>query len=337
MAQIIRFHRTGGPEVLQLENLPPATPRNGEVRLTVEAIGLNRADILFRKGKYLETPSLPSRLGYEATGIIDAIGDGVTGLKIGDRVSTIPAFSMREYGVYGDSAVVPAHAITSHPPNLTPTESAASWMQYLTGYFALFELGNLRPGQHVLITAASSSTGLAAIQLTKTAEAIAIATTRTHAKKQSLLDAGAEEVIVTEEGRFVDRIMELTKGRGVDIIYDPIAGPGLRNLGEVITHHGTIIVYGALSPEPTIFPIYPALIKSFKFYVYKIFDFTGNPILQLPRNEEAFNRGKSYVYEALESGKFKPIIDRTFPLKDVTEAHRYMESNRQRGKIVVMI
>ena len=129
--------------------------------------------------------------------------------------------------------------------------------------------------------------------------AISIATTRKNGKKQNLLNAGAQHVIVTEEENLVDRVMEITGGKGAEVIYDPIAGPGLMSLGEAVTIRGTIIVYGALMPEPTHFPVYSAFIRSFGFHVYKIFDFAGNPAMQLPRNEEAFNRGKSYVYNAL--------------------------------------
>ena len=337
MAKIVRFHKLGPPEVLQIEEGAPEAPKKGEVRLNVKAIGLNRAEIMFRQGKYLEEPHLPSRLGYEAAGIIDAVGEGVTAFKVGDRVSTIPAFSMQEYGMYGDSAIVPANAVAAYPQNLTPTEGAAIWMQYLTGYFPLFELGRLQAGQHVLITAATSSTGYAAIQMAKATGAISIATTRKMSKKQDLLNAGADHVVVTKEENLIDRVKDITGGKGAEVIYDPIAGPGLVDLAEAVAIRGTIIVYGALMPEPTLFPLFPAFIKSFGFHVYKIFDFTGNPAMQLPRDEKAFNRGKSYVYDALASGKFKPIIDRTFPLKDIAEAHRYMESNQQSGKIVVTV
>ena len=337
MAKIVRFHKLGGPEVLQVEEVPAAMPSKGEVRLKVETIGLNRAEILFRQGLYLEEPTLPSRLGYEAAGVIDAIGEGVTSLKVGDRVSTMPAFSMRQYGVYGDSAIVPANAVAAYPSNLTPSYGAAIWMQYLTGYFALFELGHLQAGQHVLITAATSSTGYAAIQLANAKGAISIATTRKKAKKQNLLNAGAHHVVVTEEEDLVDHVMAITKGQGAEVIYDPIAGPGLMNLGEVVAIQGTIIVYGVLMPEPTLFPILPAFIKNFHFHVYTLFQFIGNPALQLSRNGEVLNRAKSYIYDSLASGKFKPILDRTFPLKDIAEAHRYMESNQQNGKIIVTV
>ena len=211
--KIVRFHKLGPPEVLQIEEEATEAPKKGEVRLNVEAIGLNRAEIMFRQGKYLEEPRLPSRLGYEAAGIIDAVGEGVTAFKVGDRVSTIPAFSMQEYGMYGDSAIVPANAVAAYPPNLTPTEGAAIWMQYLTGYFPLFELGRLRAGQHVLITAATSSTGYAAIQMAKATGAISIATTRKTSKKQDLLNAGADHVVVTKEENLIDRVKDITGGR----------------------------------------------------------------------------------------------------------------------------
>jgi NADPH:quinone reductase-like Zn-dependent oxidoreductase len=108
MARIVRFHQTGGPEVLRIEEVPPSPPGESEVRIAVKAIGLNRAESLFRQGTYLETPTPPSRLGYEAAGTVEAVGAGVIGVKIGDRVSTLPTFSMGRYGVYGDSVVVPA-------------------------------------------------------------------------------------------------------------------------------------------------------------------------------------------------------------------------------------
>ena len=109
MVKIVRFHEFGDADVLQLDELPKADPGEGEVRLKVEAIGLNRAEVMFRQGAYLEEPdSFPSTLGYEASGVIDAVGEGVTEFKIGDRISTIPGFSMKEYGVYGESAIVPA-------------------------------------------------------------------------------------------------------------------------------------------------------------------------------------------------------------------------------------
>ena len=171
MPKIIRFHEMGGADVLKVGNIPLTEPGQGEVRLKVEAIGLNRAEAMFRQGQYLEKPELPSRLGYEASGIVDAVGPGTSGIRIGDRVSVIPSFSMGTYGVYGESALVPGHAVARYPDHLSAVEGAAIWMQYLTAFGALIEFGHLIKDDTVLITAASSSVGLAAIQITKAAGA----------------------------------------------------------------------------------------------------------------------------------------------------------------------
>src|SRR5512143_1826401 len=197
MARIVRFHQTGGPDVLRIEEVPPSPPGEGEVRIAVKAIGLNRADCLFRQGMYLEAPSLPSRLGYEAAGTVEAVGPGVTGFKVGDRVNTLPDFSMGKYGVYGDSVVVPSRAVSSFPGNLSFEEGASIWVAYLTSYGALVEHGRLRKGLHVLITAASSSVGYSAIQVVRAAGGISITTTRKPEKAETLRQAGADHVIVT--------------------------------------------------------------------------------------------------------------------------------------------
>jgi NADPH:quinone reductase-like Zn-dependent oxidoreductase len=329
MPKIVRFHETGGAEVLKLEDLPLAEPGKGEVRLKVEAIGLNRAEIMFRKGQYLETPQLPSRLGYEAAGIIDAVGPDVTDFQIGDRVSTIPSFPMGQYGVYGESAIVPTYAAAKYPDALTAIEGAAIWMQYMTAYGALIEYGGLKKDEGVLITAGSSSVGIAAIQITKAEGGLAIATTRGADKKAFLLESGADHVIVTDEEDLVDRGMAITSGKGVRLVFDPVAGPFLEKLAEVTANGGIIFEYGALAPHPTPFPLFPALAKGLTVRGYTLFEIVKNP--------EMLKRGKAYIYQGLESGSLKPIIDRTFPLADIVEAHRYMVSNKQKGKIVVTV
>ena len=134
MARIVRFHRTGGPEVLQIEQVELPPPGPGEVRLAVKALGLNRAEAMFRAGQYLEDPKFPARLGYEAAGTVLAVGPNVTDFKAGDAVSTVPAFSMNQYGTYGDEVNLPARALVKHPANLSWSQAAAVWMQYLTAY-----------------------------------------------------------------------------------------------------------------------------------------------------------------------------------------------------------
>ena len=163
-------------------------------------------------------------------------------LSIGDRVSTIPAFSMVQYGVYGESAVVPAHAVAAYPENLSPAEGASIWMQYMTAWGAIVDYGQVKAGDAVLIPAASSSVGLAAIQIVKAAGAIAIATTRGSGKKQALLDAGADQIIVTDEENLPGRVMTLTGGKGANIVFDPVAGPMLTSLAQATAQGGTIFV-----------------------------------------------------------------------------------------------
>jgi NADPH:quinone reductase-like Zn-dependent oxidoreductase len=236
---------------------------------------------------------------------------------------------MGKYGVYGESAIVPVDAVARYPDNLSAVEGAAIWMQYLTVFGALIEFGQLKKDDSVLITAASSSVGLAAIQITKAAGALAIATTRGAGKKQFLLDAGADHVIVTDEEDLAEAVMAITSGKGASIIFDAVAGPLLETLAGAAASGAIIVEYGALSPAPTIFPLFSSLAKGLTVRGYTLFEITRDP--------EKLARGKQYVYDGLQSGALKPIIDRTFPLDAIADAHRYLESNQQKGKIVVTV
>ena len=329
MPKIVRFHQTGAADVLKLEDVPLSEPGAGEVRLKVEAIGLNRAEVMFRQGQYLESPVFPSRLGYEAAGIIDAVGPSVSDIQIGDRVSTIPSFSIGKYGVYGESAIVPAYAVAGYPDNLSAVEGAAIWMKYMTAYGALVEYGRLKKEDTVLITAASSSVGLAAIQIVKSAEAVAVATTRGDSKKAFLLGAGADQVIVSDNEDTATEIKAITGGNGANIIFDPVAGPFLEKLAAAAAQRAIIFQYGALSLAPTPFPLFEAIGKGLTVRGYTLFEIVSDP--------EKMVRGKNFIYDGLSSGALKPTIARTFPLEDIVEAHRFMESNQQMGKIVVTV
>jgi NADPH2:quinone reductase len=330
MARIVRFHQTGGPEVLRIEEVPPSPPGEDEVRIAVKAIGLNRAESLFRQGMYLESPTLPSRLGYEAAGTVEAVGAGVTGVKIGDRVNTVPAFSMGRYGVYGDSVVVPSHAVSSFPGNLSFEEGASIWVAYLTAYGALVEYGGLRKGHHVLITAASSSVGYSAIQVVRAAGGVSIATTRKPEKTGVLRQAGADHVIVTGKEDLAARVMEITGGRGAELIFDAVAGRSMEALAAAAAREATIFVYGVLSMKPTVFPLDSALKKGLSLRGYTLYEIVSVP--------ERMERARKYIFDGLKSGALWPVIDRIFfPLESIVEAHRYLESNQQNGKIVVTV
>ena len=158
---------------------------------------------------------------------------------------------------------------------------------------------------------------------------MAIATTRGADKKPFLLDSGADQVIVTDEEDLVERVMALTAGSGARITFDPVAGPLLEKLAEAAAPGGIIFEYGALSSKPTPFPLFSALGKGLTLRGYTLFEIVRDP--------EKLSRGKQFVYDGLKSGVLKPLIDRTFPLDAIADAHRYMESNRQKGKIVIKV
>lgn len=328
MSKIIRFHKTGGPEVLQIDELPDRPLRSGEVRLKVTAIGLNRAEIMFREGKYLVPPKLPSLIGYEASGVITEIADDVSGLNLGNHVSSIPAFSMSEYGTYGDSVILPAYALAKYPDKLSAIEATAIWMQYLTAYM-LIEYATLKAGDNILITAAASSVGLAAIQIANAVGARPIATTRQRDKEQALRDAGAYAVINTKQFNLVDDVRRITSGSGINIAFDPVGGPQLQQICEACAESANVFVYGALASEPTPFPLLPALSRNLTIRAYQVTLITQNP--------DKLERAKSWIYEKLNTGKLKPVIARTFPFEQIADAHRFMESNEQIGKIVVTV
>jgi len=206
MPKIVRFHEVGGPEVLRIEEEVPKQPGNGEVRLKVQAVGLNRAELLFIRGHYVEPPKLPAGLGYEAAGVVDAVGPDVDKSWIDKRVAIIPAFSMNDYAMLGEEVIAPAAALGEYPAKLSPEEGAAVWMQYLTAYGALIAIAHLAKGDFVVIPAASSSVGIAAIEIVKAEGAISIATTRKSNKKAELLALGADYVIATEEEDIVARV-----------------------------------------------------------------------------------------------------------------------------------
>jgi NADPH:quinone reductase-like Zn-dependent oxidoreductase len=327
MPKAVRFHELGGPEVLKIEEVTLRQPAKGEVALDVVAVGLNRAESMFFHGQYVYQPDLPAGLGAEAVGRITAVGEDVDPALIGKRVGTIPGFSMNHYPVLGEKAIVPAHEIAELPPSLSDIEAAAVWMQYTTAYGALVELGKVGPGDFVLITAASSSVGLAAIQIAKAQGGIAIATTRTSSKKKLLLDLGADYVIATEEEDLPARVNEITEGKLARIVFDPVGGDYVDMLAQATSFEGTIFLYGMLSGKPTPYPM-SGIWKGVSLSFY---------LLTQTKTPERLERMKRYIYDRLADGTFKPKVDRVFTFGEVVNAYRYLESNQQVGKIVITL
>ncbi len=327
MSKVVKFYELGGPEVLKLEEAPLEQPGPGDVRLRVEANGLNRAEALFIRGYYMEQPKLPGRVGYEAAGVVEAVGEGVDESWIGKHVASIPGFSMNQYGVIGEQAIVPARVLGEYPVNISATQAAAVWMQYLTAYGALVHYGKVSAGDFVVISAASSSVGLAAIQIVNAEGATSIAATRTSAKKRELLELGAAHVIATEEEDLVARVQDISGGKGARVIFDPVAGPFVEKLALAAAPGGIIFEYGALSMQATPFPLVTALGKGLSI--------RGYSLLELHHLPGVLETAKKYVFDRLQDGRFVPKIAKTFPLSQIREAFEYLESNAQVGKVVV--
>lgn len=329
MARIVRIHEYGDASVLRLEELELPAPAADEVQIDVKANGLNRAEVMFRSHAYLQEAIFPSRLGYEAAGVVVAVGSAVSEIKVGDAVALIPPLDIARWGTYGDTANVPAHLTVKIPQGQSFEEAAASWMQYVTAWGALIEQAKLRQGDFVLVTAASSSVGLAAFQVARMVGATPIAITRTRAKQQALLDAGAVHVIVSDEEDIVERVMAITDGQGARVVFDPVGGPSFEPLTQSMARGGILLEYGALSPEPTPFPLFTVLGKSLTLKGYLYAEIVADP--------EALARAKAFILQGLASGALRPIIAKTFVLSAIQEAHRCLEANQHVGKIVVTV
>ena len=327
MSKIVRIHEQGPPEVLRLEEMIVGEPAAGEVRVRIEAIGLNRSEAAFRAGQYPVKPRFPAPLGYEASGVLEAVGPDVTDQQPGQRVCVLPTFRLGEYGVYAERAIVPARSVVPAPPDLTAVEAASIWMQFLTA-MAIIEITHATVGDYVIIRAASSSVGLAAIQLANWAGATPIAATRRSTKRQALLDQGAQHVIATDESDLVDEVMKITGGKGARIVFDPVGGPYVETLAQAMAVDGTLFIYGGLSGQPTMHPHWPAALKNLSIRGWVASTIWNHP--------ERFARAKELVLRGLARGKLKPVVARTFRLDEIIEAHRFLESNQQVGKIVVI-
>lgn len=329
MPQIAVFDVLGGPENLKIKDAPTRFPGQDEVKLRLEAAGLNRAELLYMAGHYYEKPQLPSRVGYEVMGVVEAVGPGVDSSWIGKRVGTVPGYSMNRNGALGEEAVVPAEWLVDHPQQLSAVEGASVWMQYLTAYSGLMLHGKLAKGEFVLLTAASSSVGLAAIQIAKAEGATAIATTRHGDKREALLAQGADHVIATEEEDLPARVREITSGKLPRIVFDPVGGPFLGKLVEAAAPGGMICEYGVLAPEPATFSVMQLLGKGMTIRGLGIRDVLADPA--------EFSKAKQYVLDRLSDGRFLPIIAKTFPLAEASEAYRYLASNQQVGKVAISV
>jgi NADPH:quinone reductase-like Zn-dependent oxidoreductase len=326
MQRVVVFDEFGGPEVMHVVEEPVAEPAAGEVRVRIEAFAVNPLDRMTRSGTSPEPVPLPhARLGVEGTGVVDALGPGTTGLKIGDPVILTAVPDASERGSYAEYTTVPASRVVARPAGLGITEAAAVWVAYSTAYGALVEKAGMRPGDHVLITAASGGVGRAATQIARQIGAVPIAVTRHAARKDELLAAGAAAVVATDHADIAEAVGHHTGGTGADIVLDLVMGPGQQELLKAARPGGTLVAAGFLDPRPTPFPGGPPL----TIFSYRSFEHTLDAVV--------VKRMAAFLDAGVRLGALRPAIDdKTFTLDDVVEAHRHLEKGLHAGKKIVV-
>lgn len=310
--------------MLEIKHEPIPTPEAGMVRVRIDMIGINRGEAQFREGTYVVPTNPPSGVGYEAVGRVTAVGEGVENVVEGKFVAVLPAFDPNDFSTYAEEPCFPAHAVVPLPDDL-PLEAGASLVSYLTAWGGLVHLGGLAEGEYVLVNAAASSVGVASIQIVRDLGGRAIAVTRTTAKRDALLDAGAETVIIAD-GPFTPQVMEATEDAGADLIFDPVIGETFEDTADAAAKNGRIVIYGVLGGWTASLPIMQVIAKGLSIKGLFLVEMMGTP---------AFESAMSYLLPRLRSGALSPIVDRTFQMDDVRKVHEYVESNQQIGKILM--
>ncbi|MGC8518576.1 MAG: zinc-dependent alcohol dehydrogenase family protein [Steroidobacteraceae bacterium] len=329
MSRSVRIHEFGGPEVLKIQDVTVPEPGAGEVRLRIRAFGLNRTEATLRSGRSAVKPPLPTQIGFEAAGEIEALGPEIEDFTIGDRVAVIPAYGAAVYGFYGEVSLAPARSLVAVPPTVAWEDAAATWAAFATAWAGLIDIGRLCAGQTVVISAASSSVGLAAIQIARKIGATPVALTRTAAKAEELRAHGAAHVIATAEQDLVAEVRRITDGKGASLIFDSVAGPDFGRCVEAAAPGSILIVFGMNGGAEARFPVMPLLGRNLTI--------RGLGLTSITTDGAKLKALKDFVVPGLAAGDFKPTIAKVFPFDEIVQAHRYLEAGRQIGKIVVRV
>lgn len=318
----------GSPEVLQLKEIPNLEPERGEVRVKVHASALNRADIEERKGNY--PPPIPSEYeipGLEFAGVVDKLGSEVRNWRLGDRV-----FGLLSAGGYAEQVLTHERMLMPIPPNLTFEQAAAIPEVFFTAYDALMDKADFQAGDTVLIHAGASGVGTAAIQLARVMGASLILTTsRSTWKLEKCRPLGANQAINTTEEEFDQVVLDATASKGVDIILDFVGAAYLEKNLNAAALEGRIVQIATLSGSSPQINLQKVLSKRLRLQ---------GTTLRSRSIEQKMTLTQKFAKQILPlfaDGRLKPLIDRSFKLQDVVEAHRYMENNSNFGKIILTI
>lgn len=319
----VRIHRTGGPEELQLEDLPPPEPGPGEALIQLDAAGLNFIEIYQRKGLYrVPLPFIP---GSEGAGQVIAVGTGVTAVRPGDRVASVDLT-----GSYAEQAKAPAERLVQLPASIPTNTAAALMLQGLTAHYLATSTYPVSKGAWCLVHAAAGGVGLLLCQIARARGGWVIGTVSTDAKAALATSAGAEEVVVYTRQDFVTEVRRITGGRGVSVVYDSVGKTTFEGSLDCLAPRGMLVLFGQSSgPVP---PVDPQVLNS-KGSLY-----LTRPTMKhyLATGEELFSRTHE-LFQWIERGSLSVRIDRTYELGDAAEAHRALEGRETTGKVLLAI
>jgi len=319
-AVTIREH--GGPEVLRYEDVPDPRPGAGEVLLRVEAIGVQGGDVLARQGAPL--PAVPHIVGYQAAGTVAAVGADVTTVRTGQKV-----FAFMQSGSHAELAVAAERDVYPVPGDMDSRVAAGIFVEFGTADDALFEFGRLRAGETVLVQAAASGVGLAAVQLAKAAGATVIGTAGSDDKLARLSGYGLDHGINYRTGDVVARVRELTGGQGADLVVDPVGGRTLEGSIDAVAYRGRIVYLGQVGRDPYQPRLFPLLLKSASLHgLYYGAEVQRDPERTRPQVERLIAR--------IAAGELTVVVDREFPLAAAADAHRYIESRAAFGRVLLI-
>jgi putative PIG3 family NAD(P)H quinone oxidoreductase len=320
----VGLRKFGGPEVLEILELPDPVPQEDEILIQVEASGVNRADTLIREGRYSAHRELPVVPGFEVAGKVKAVGSAVTKFKTGQSV-----FAILMIGGYAEQVVVQENLALPIPENLNPPEAAGIPDVFLTAWVTLFKKANLREGEKVLIHAAGSGIGMAAIQLAKSAGAVVFTTASSNEKLDKAKALGADFSINYTKASFAEEIKKITAGEGVKVILDGVGASTLDGNLQALSQFGRLILIGTVGGREAQFHLGRAITKNVTIFSFRLH---GHSEKQLACLYQDFGREISPLFK---EGKLRSIVDKTFSFEQAEEAHLYLEQRKNFGKVIL--
>jgi NADPH2:quinone reductase len=323
MVKAIRIHKNGPPSVMKWENVEVGRPGRGEVRVRHTAIGLNFIDTYHRAGLY--PMELPATLGTEAAGVIEAVGTGVTGLKIGDRV----AYAFTVPGAYCEARVLPTARLVKVPAGITDSQAASMMLKGMTARYLLRETYRVKKGETILIHAAAGGVGLIMCQWAKHLGATVIGTVGSRAKARLVRAHGCDHAIVYTEQDFVQRVRKITKGEGVPVVYDSIGKTTFPGSLDCLRKRGMWVTFGnASGPVPDISPF--ILTQKGSLYM------TRPSLPDYTTTRADLDKTARDLFSVVKKGAVKIEVNQTYALKDTAKAHRDLESRKTTGSTVLL-